>query len=299
MANKFDLNLLRILCALVENKNVTETALRLDMGISSVSYSLNKLRAYYADPIMIRTKNGMQPTLLAIDLYKTFSPALKLIEPASLAIAVEREKRIYHIRANSIIESWLSWEIINSGTDNSTNIEYEFNNFSYDGQARTEALRSKQIDIDIGSSLEIDSSIAQYQFILKGAQVVCRIDHPRLNDSLTYDMLQKERILTWTPGRDKADIDKYLVYFEGINYLSRSLRLSSFDTMLMLVSHSDAICFIPTPLIPFYSSMYNIKVLDTDLLKKQHFPMNVNILNTSRNDPILRKIIDKLSTLSE
>ncbi|OAT15647.1 hypothetical protein M979_3388 [Buttiauxella noackiae ATCC 51607] len=302
MNRKLDLNLLRVLCALVENKNVTETGIRLGMGVSSVSYALNKLRDHYSDPIMMRTKNGMQPTSLALDLYKHFSPALNLIEPASTDRKLSSpDKNFFRIRTNSVLENWLAWKFMNDEGAEVQNAIFEFNNFSNDTETRIEALRRKQIDIDIGTSLAVDSSIIEYQIILKNMYAVCQVNHPRLQGKVTLEMLKKEKLVAYVLPKDSPEIDleKYVFYFDGISSLSRRIRVSSYDTMLMLVSHSNAVCFMPAPLIDYYSQMYNIKVLETDVVNGHAITIYANILKSAKDNPVLKNIISHLMTLAD
>ncbi|MFP2505816.1 LysR family transcriptional regulator [Buttiauxella gaviniae] len=304
MNRKLDLNLLRVLCALVENKNVTETGVRLGMGVSSVSYALNKLRDHYSDPIMMRTKNGMQPTSLALDLYKHFSPALNLIEPASTDRKLPSpDKSFFRIRTNSVLENWLAWKFMNDEGAEIQNAVFEFNNFSNDSEARIEALRRKQIDIDIdiGTSLAVDSSIIEYQVILKNVHAVCQVNHPRLQGKVTLEMLKKEKLVAYVLPKDSSeiDLDKYIFYFDGISTLSRKIRVSSYDTLLMLVSHSDAVCFMPAPLIDYYSKMYDIKTLETDVVNGHSITIYANILKSAKDDPVLKSIISHLMTLAD
>lgn len=302
MNRKLDLNLLRVLCALVENKNVTETGIRLGMGVSSVSYALNKLRDHYSDPIMIRTKNGMQPTGLALDLYNHFSPALNLIEPASTGRKLPlHDKNFFRIRTNPTIENWLASKLMNDEGTVIQNAVFEFNNFSNDGEARIEALRRKQIDIDIGTSLAVDSSIIEYQLLLKNVHAVCQVNHPRLHGKVTLEMLKKEKFIAYVLPKDSSNIEleKYIFYFDGITSLSRKVRVSSLATMLMLVSHSDAVCFMPASLVDYYSKFYNIKTLETDVGNEYTYTIYANILKSAKDNPIIKNIISHLMTLAD
>lgn len=63
-----DLNLLRTLHILLEEKNVSRAANRLSLSQSAVSHALGRLRNYFKDPLLIKVQNGMTPTLFAQDL---------------------------------------------------------------------------------------------------------------------------------------------------------------------------------------------------------------------------------------
>ena len=62
-----DLNLLYTLHILLEEKNVTRTASRLFLSQSAISHSLRKLRNYFKDPLLVKTKSGMVPTAITED----------------------------------------------------------------------------------------------------------------------------------------------------------------------------------------------------------------------------------------
>ena len=60
-----DLNLLKTLDALLDERNVTRAAARLSLTQPAVSGMLTRLRDYFADPLFIRAPHGMVPTVRA------------------------------------------------------------------------------------------------------------------------------------------------------------------------------------------------------------------------------------------
>lgn len=63
-----DLNLLKTLHILLEERNVSRAARRLSLSQSAVSHALGRLRRHFNDPLLIKVRNGMTPSLLAQDL---------------------------------------------------------------------------------------------------------------------------------------------------------------------------------------------------------------------------------------
>ncbi|MBW8816207.1 MAG: LysR family transcriptional regulator [Caulobacterales bacterium] len=63
-----DLNLLRALDALLDERSVTRAALRLRLTQPAVSGTLARLRAAFDDPLFVRTQRGLLPTPRAADL---------------------------------------------------------------------------------------------------------------------------------------------------------------------------------------------------------------------------------------
>lgn len=81
-----DLNLLKALDALLDERSVTRAAQRLSLTQPAVSNMLTRLRDYFNDPLFVRTNHGMLPTLraseLAIPLKKILTDIAVLIKPA-------------------------------------------------------------------------------------------------------------------------------------------------------------------------------------------------------------------------
>lgn len=61
----FDLNLMRLLVALAETRNVTRAARAMHMSQSGFSTALAKLRRQLGDELFVRTTSGMEPTARA------------------------------------------------------------------------------------------------------------------------------------------------------------------------------------------------------------------------------------------
>lgn len=75
-----DLNLLTCLDALLEEGNVTAAARRLGVSQPAVSHNLKRLRDLLGDPLLVRTRTGMQPTPRATELRPALRAALDAAE---------------------------------------------------------------------------------------------------------------------------------------------------------------------------------------------------------------------------
>ena len=77
-----DLNLLRVLDAVLRERSVTAAAARLGLTQPAVSNALARLRAAFDDALFVRTPSGMAPTPFARELDDPVRQALALIESA-------------------------------------------------------------------------------------------------------------------------------------------------------------------------------------------------------------------------
>ena len=79
---KLDLNLLVALDALLAERHVSRAAHRLGLSQPAMSHALRRLREAFADPLLVRTKDGLAPTLQAEALAAPLRAALESLQAA-------------------------------------------------------------------------------------------------------------------------------------------------------------------------------------------------------------------------
>lgn len=77
---KLDLNLLKVLDALLKDRSVSKAAQRLNLSQPAMSHALNRLREQLNDPLMTRSAHGVDPTPYAESLIEPLSKILSMIE---------------------------------------------------------------------------------------------------------------------------------------------------------------------------------------------------------------------------
>lgn len=77
-----DLNLLAAFDALMDERNVTRAAVRVGVSQPAMSAALSRLRTLFADPLFLRSAEGLLPTQRARDLAEPIAQALRQIEAA-------------------------------------------------------------------------------------------------------------------------------------------------------------------------------------------------------------------------
>lgn len=78
--HQLDLNLLLAFDALMTCRHVTRAAEQLYISQPAMSHALNRLREQFADPLLVKTPQGMQPTARALKLHAGVQQALHLLE---------------------------------------------------------------------------------------------------------------------------------------------------------------------------------------------------------------------------
>ncbi len=108
--SKFDLNLLVYLDVLLRECNVTRAAEELGISQPAMSNSLRRLRDLFADPILVRTSDGMTPTKRALELQPLVRTVLEAAEQAVLPkteFDPFASTRIFRIMASDYTEATL------------------------------------------------------------------------------------------------------------------------------------------------------------------------------------------------
>lgn len=82
----FDLNLLRIVTALYEYRNVSRAAEHVGMSQPGFSTALGRLRRHLNDPLFVRTSEGMQPTPRAEHIVASARRVLQTVEDEILDV---------------------------------------------------------------------------------------------------------------------------------------------------------------------------------------------------------------------
>ncbi|EPF80117.1 LysR family transcriptional regulator [Acinetobacter rudis] len=78
--DKFDYNLIRVLCTLYDTRSLTLAAEHLQISQPAVSQLLKKLRVAYGDLLFVRSNGKMEPTLLTNKIIPNLKKSIELIE---------------------------------------------------------------------------------------------------------------------------------------------------------------------------------------------------------------------------
>lgn len=89
-----DLNLLKTLDALLDERSVTRAAERLSLTQPAVSGMLTRLRECFDDPLFTRSQRGIIPTLRALELAQPVKAILaevsELLQPKALTLPPQK-----------------------------------------------------------------------------------------------------------------------------------------------------------------------------------------------------------------
>lgn len=292
-----DLNLLTILNAVIEMGSATLAAERLGISSSSISYALNKLREHFSDPIVIRTSNGVKPTLFAMNLYNNtrtlldeLNSTLQTLDPSGGA-SQPLSSRTIRIRTQSIFDFWLSYQLIN---DEKYQNAYAFEFYSYpnDTEQCLELLRNKQVDMDIGFHLGNDRAIIKKPLPPIRLVVLFRKGHPRLSNNTNLEQLAQEKKFGWASrdGINTAE-NPLLAWFTEKN-IRRTYLSDSMINPILHTAHSDAITIVPEFIAPLFCELFAMQYTYCDDFDNDKYSLYCHIHRSDKDDPVLNDIIN-------
>ncbi|MGM7958361.1 LysR family transcriptional regulator [Yersinia enterocolitica] len=260
---KFDYNLVKLLQCLIEFRSVTRTAEELDVAISTVSHGLARLRREFNDRIVINTKEGLVPTTLAITLNSHFSSAADLIDNAIAAGKdSDSAQTSLTISANPLIQHWLSCQIyqLSRSGDISESFTIKYVDNYYSSEQRVSRLRNSEVDIDIGSILNIDRSLVSYHLGSFPLGILLSNSHSRISGDVSKDDWLQEQRLIWNlnmqgalfaPGSSFKDI-----------HVNNNATIQTTNSLnaVTLIANTDYLAIFPFMMQSFLAKQFNVRM---------------------------------------
>lgn len=172
-----DLNLLRVLDVLLEERSVTRAGARLGLTQSAVSHALNRLRYVLNDELFTRGPAGMQPTPRAVDMGPQVHAALNQLQaalsPADFDPATS--ERRFSVVAGPYASAILVPPVVNRLAVTAPLVDLAIVEMASDFLDRIDARR---IDFMVGGVLAAPERFARETILTEALAWVVRTDHP-------------------------------------------------------------------------------------------------------------------------
>jgi len=205
---RYDLNLLPVFVALMEERSVTRAALRLGITQPALSNALARLRVTMRDPLFIRERYGIRPTQKAEELAPTLAAALARIDDVVLGqqdFDPTQATRLFTVAPNSYVEFVMAPAIVARLHAQAPGIKLRLTPFGND-LAETGVI-SGETAMVLGRIVEPPDNLVVQHLMDEGLSCVVRADHPDVGDTLSreqYEALKHVNVLP--PGRMRAGL---------------------------------------------------------------------------------------------
>ncbi len=245
----FDLNLLPVLDALLQESSVTRAAQRIGLSQSATSHALARLRALLEDPVLVRTPRGMAPTDRARSLAASVRRALEELEQTLAPPRPFDPSRSTHRFALSLEDAGqvgLLPLLAQRLKREAPGVDLRVHPTAAESSA--EALADGSVDLALAVSPEPRPGFrAEVVFGTPYVSIV-RADHPDVGGRLTLERFTAlSHIVLAGPGSVDPEIDRVL----GARARRRraALVVPSLLPIPWLVARSDLVATVPALLL--------------------------------------------------
>lgn len=206
-----DLNLLRVLDALLDTGSVVGAAARLHLSPPAVSRSLGRLRKVLGDPLFVRAGRELVPTELAKSLrgptQTALGEALKILRPSTSSDPINLKRR-FAVRADDSIIAVLALPLMERVRQAAPGVDIDF---LRDDPNYVTHFRNGEIDVRIGVHVEEHRDTTSQVFLTDRFVAIVRKDHPLAGRRLTHRRFAEAHHVTVSPvGKRTGPIDAAL-----------------------------------------------------------------------------------------
>jgi DNA-binding transcriptional LysR family regulator len=293
----FDLNLLRVLDALLREQNVSRAAERLSLSQPAVSNALNRLRELLDDPLLVRVGRSMQPTPRAQALEAPIRAALQQIEQsltAGEAFDPASSRQRFRIAVTDYVELICMPRLVELLSRQAPGIRLDIQHLSPSLPA--EALDKGELDLVLGRFEEIPTRFVRRHWMSETLQLALRRNHPRVNDALDLETFLGLRHLWVHGGQTRGMVDQWL----GEQGLSREILYTTPNYLQAahIVASSELAAVLPTQLARHFAALLPLQLFD---LPFHLGPFHLEIVSPAQRqrDAALQWLIDQIVAIGQ
>lgn len=259
-----DLNLLVVLDALLAEQSVSRAAKRINATQPAVSRALGRLRAWFGDPLLTRTRRGMIPTPAGVALAGEVRAVLERIQglvqrrdrfdPAS-------SRRVFRLTMSGYPQQLLCGPLLGRIREAAPQVSIHVLPWSL---SFPEALESGALDFAVSPPPTRLPGLHSAELITDENVVVVRKDHPTVKSRLTLPQFAALTHIQTSPnGREGSLLDDLL---EAAGHARRVIMcVPSAAVVPSLVATSDCCATIPSRLAAATMVAWGLKAFPVPL----------------------------------
>jgi len=284
---RYDLNLLPIFAALMEERSVTRAAARIGMTQPALSNALARLRIMLQDQLFVRERYGLQPTPIALELAPVVAEALARLDDAVLGqqdFDPAKAERVLTIAPNGYVEFVLVPAIVAKLQDVAPGIKLRLTPYGND-LAETGVV-SGTTALVLGRIVDPTDNIVVQHVMDEGLACIVRADHPDVGDHITREQFETlKHVNVVPPGRMRAGLFQAL----SQQQLRREVAISvtNFFAVAEMVAVTDYCATLPNLICRRLAHDPRLKVLPAPV-DLGTFPVEMAWHVRYRHDPAHR-----------
>jgi DNA-binding transcriptional LysR family regulator len=279
----FDLNLLRVFDAMMEERSVIRAGRRIGLSPSAVSHALNRLRHALGDELFVRDAERMRPTPRASEIASEVHGALARLGLVLYPPAFDpaNSTRIFTIAAHDYATAILLPPLLRRIGETAPHVDVRI--LPANALDIADSLDAGRVDFAIGLFAELHARFGRMHLFTEDVVYVMRANHPRGNTLLSVADLAEipHVVISLAGGDEEALVNGFIVErgmrrraridnLECVNQVlaERGLRLRIGATVPhilavpMIVGHSDMIAILPRRLAEQLAGVYGLRIVE-------------------------------------
>jgi DNA-binding transcriptional LysR family regulator len=284
---RYDLNLLPIFVALMEERSVTRAAERIGMTQPALSNALGRLRLMLQDQLFVRERYGIQPTPIALELAPVIAEALARLDDAVLGqqdFDPAKAERVLTIAPNGYVEFVLVPAIVARLQEAAPGIKLRLT--PYGNDLVETGVISGTTALVMGRIVDPPDNLVVQHVMDEGLACIVRADHPAIGESITREQFEGLRhVNVVPPGRMRAGLFQAL----SQQQLRRDVAISvtNFFAVAEMVAVTDYCATLPNLICRRLAHDPRLKVLPAPV-DLGTFPVEMAWHVRYRHDPAHR-----------
>ncbi|WP_427024559.1 LysR substrate-binding domain-containing protein [Aureimonas ureilytica] len=284
---RYDLNLLPIFIALMEERSVTRAAARLGMTQPALSNALSRLRLMLQDQLFVRERYGVQPTPVALELAPRITEALAQLDDVVLgqqAFDPKQAERLFTIAPNGYAEFVLVPAVVARLQKVAPGIRLHLTPYGND-LAETGVV-SGTTALVLGRIVDPPDNLVVQHLMDEGFACAVRADHPNVGDAVTREQFETmKHVNIVPPGRMRAGLFQALAQQQ----LKRDVAISvtNFFAVAEMVAVTDYCATLPSLICKRLMQEPRLKILPAPV-DLGSFPVEMAWHVRYRHDPAHR-----------
>ena len=295
---RYDLNLLPIFVALMEERSVTRAAERMGMTQPALSNALSRLRLMLQDQLFVRERYGIQPTPIALELAPLIAEALAQLDDAVLgqqAFDPAQAERLFTIAPNGYVEFVLVPAVVARLQKVAPGIKLRLT--PYGNDLVETGVVSGTTALVLGRIVDPPDNLVVQHLMDEGLACAVRADHPDVGDAMTREQFETmKHVNIVPPGRMRAGLFQALAQQQ----LRRDVAISvtNFFAVAEMVAVTDYCATLPSLICRRLMHDPRLKILPAPV-DLGSFPVEMAWHVRYRHDPAhrwLRTLIGEVIT---
>jgi DNA-binding transcriptional LysR family regulator len=255
-----DLNLLILFQHLLEDRNLSAVARRLDLSQPAVSNALRRLRLAFGDELFVRTAQGMLPTPRAQRLSGPVSEALAMLSQALQdqdAFDAATSTRRFRVAMTDVGEIHFMPRLMEVCVQVAPQVRID--SVRVQGPDLPREMEAGRVDLAIGAFDEMGAGTLQRMLFRQGYATLFRQAHPSAHQGMGLKAFRAERHLIVSRAAPYGQVNQSMER-AGVP-LAEHFSVPHFSAVPYIVSATDLLATVPEKLAASAAQPFGLRYM--------------------------------------